>query len=760
MADVLQARPGAVKPAAASDARFNMGRLSALPQAAGSEAPARTRDSAAAWVTAAASAVLVGAVVLTRSAAGSVPFDPSPLLAFDAAKVPAFLRSLAVLAGMNLAAWAVGGVVQRVLGSAGESSLLDPLRRLALGFLALADVVLLLAALHLLRRGLLLVLLLWLAAAGLASLVRRAWTARPRIALAIDAPSAAAGVTVLLMGASVVLGAHMPDYGWDAFTYHLALPERYLFENRIVVSPLFPHSALSLTVEMLYTLALAVDPGPAAKLLHAELGALAAAAVAALAAHHSRRAAALGVLVLAADPLFNWELGVAYSDLGAMLFAVLAVASLQDRLAAGGSGAQPPGGMSPRGPSAGIHFRREPPECGPAALRLCGVFAGASVATRYTAAAVPLAVVAVLWMARIPRRQKLRDSAAIAALCALVLSPWLVRNAIITGNPAAPALQWLFYEPGQEYFDARAMEQQLAFVRLVGFGRGLGDLLALPVNLTLRAREGDYDAFGFRIGPLYVAGLAAALALRHARRSPVLRGLPQALGVLALAWFFTSQEPRYLMPALGLAALAAAVGLDELLRLCAAYGPRALTLLPWLIPLAALAHTQWGAVKRLPYVYGYALGRLSVQAFRSQDPALMIADRLRATLGARDRLFLVYEPRGFFFRDMQYVFANTFEQMQMVHRIGDPDALAAALRRQGVTHVLVNTGNIARYRTIPVPGYGERELDQDLQLLGAMLERHSTLVLADRGVFVRRLAGAAAPEPASERGQGERKWER
>jgi len=732
MADVLQARPGAVKPAAASDARFNMGRLSALPQAAGSEAPARTRDSAAAWVTAAASAVLVGAVVLTRSAAGSVPFDPSPLLAFDAAKVPAFLRSLAVLAGMNLAAWAVGGVVQRVLGSAGESSLLDPLRRLALGFLALADVVLLLAALHLLRRGLLLVLLLWLAAAGLASLVRRAWTARPRIALAIDAPSAAAGVTVLLMGASVVLGAHMPDYGWDAFTYHLALPERYLFENRIVVSPLFPHSALSLTVEMLYTLALAVDPGPAAKLLHAELGALAAAAVAALAAHHSRRAAALGVLVLAADPLFNWELGVAYSDLGAMLFAVLAVASLQDRLAGGG----------------------------PAALRLCGVFAGASVATRYTAAAVPLAVVAVLWMARIPRRQKLRDSAAIAALCALVLSPWLVRNAIITGNPAAPALQWLFYEPGQEYFDARAMEQQLAFVRLVGFGRGLGDLLALPVNLTLRAREGDYDAFGFRIGPLYVAGLAAALALRHARRSPVLRGLPQALGVLALAWFFTSQEPRYLMPALGLAALAAAVGLDELLRLCAAYGPRALTLLPWLIPLAALAHTQWGAVKRLPYVYGYALGRLSVQAFRSQDPALMIADRLRATLGARDRLFLVYEPRGFFFRDMQYVFANTFEQMQMVHRIGDPDALAAALRRQGVTHVLVNTGNIARYRTIPVPGYGERELDQDLQLLGAMLERHSTLVMADRGVFVRRLSGPAAPETAPERGQGAREWER
>ncbi len=699
--------------------------MSALPLADGSEAPPHPRERALAWALFAVSALLVAAVALSHPATGGMPFDAS--------KLPALLRSLAVLAGVNLAAWVAGGVWQRLLALSHEHSLLDAVRRLALGFLVLADVVLLLAALHLLRRGLLLVALIWLAVAGLVEVAWRARAARPRVVLQGDAATVIAAAAVALIGAGALLGAYMPDYGWDAFTYHLALPERYLFENRIVVSPLFPHSAMPLTIEMLYALVLAVDPGPAAKLLHAELGALAAAAVAALAARHSRRAAALAVVVLAADPLFNWELSVAYSDLGATLFTVLAVASLQDRLAGGGR----------------------------AAVRLCGVFAGACVATRYTAVAVPLAVLGVLWAARAPLRQKLRDSLVVAALCAAVVSPWLVRNLVLTGNPAAPALQSLFYEPGQEYFDAQAMRQQLAFVRQVGFGRGLGDLLALPLNLTLRAREGDYRAFGFRVGPLYVIGLAAALALRPARGSPALRGALPTVGAMTLAWFFTAQEPRYLMPALGLAALAAGVGLCELLRLCAAQAPRALALLPWLVPGLALAHTQGATIARLPYVYGYALGRLSVEGFRGQDPALMVADRLRRTLGANDRLLLVYEPRGFFFQGMPYVFAHYFELMQLIHRAGDPERLAAELRGRGVTHVLVNTANIARYRTVTVPGYGERELDQDLQVLGAMLQRHSTLVLSDRGVFVRRMdwAGAGA-DAGSGSGQGGREWER
>jgi len=180
------------------------------------------------------------------------------------------------------------------------------------------------------------------------------------------------------------------------------------------------------------------------------------------------------VLILLADPLFHWELGVAYSDLGAALFAALALASLQEWMEDGGA----------------------------VAWRTCAVMAGACVATRYTAAVVPAAVMVVLWTRNWrPWRRTLRDSLVLAAVVLAVLAPWLVRNVALTGNPVAPVLQGLFYPPGQEFFDPLALQQQVAFAHGVGFGRGPGQLLMLPLNLTVRASLGDYGRFGFRIGP-------------------------------------------------------------------------------------------------------------------------------------------------------------------------------------------------------------------------------------------------------------------
>src|SRR4029078_3255876 len=160
---------------------------------------------------------------------------------------------------------------------------------------------------------------------------------------------------------------------------------------------------------------------------------------------------------------------------------------------------------------------------------------------------------------------------------------------------------------------------------------------------------------------------------------------------------------------------------------------------PLLVGAVALGHTLAAEATRLPFVYGYALGGLQVSAFRAQEPALQVADALRATLGPDDQLLMVYEPRGFFFRVLRYVFAETRDLMQLVHRAGDAEALAVQVRELGVSHVLVNSNNIARYDTTPVPGYGTEEQRQDLRVLGAMLARHSTPVLAERGVVVRRM---------------------
>ena len=645
-----------------------------------------------------AAIVAVAVVRYPPEAFAGPPFPGWP----QAAKAAAALASCTALLAIDLAAYGVGRELHRRLRPAAVPSLMALVERLALGLLALAGGVLALAALRALRPPLLLGAVAALAVAGAALAARdlRGVHFRPSRPAAV----LAAGAACLLV--SPLLAAWVPDYGWDAFAYHLALPERYLFRNRVVVTPLFPHSAFPQAVEMLYLAALALDSAATAKLLHLQFGVLAALAAFAMARAVSPRAGALAVVILAADPLFNWELAVAYNDLAAMLFALLAVAALDE-------------------------WRRT---ADAASLRTAAVFGGACVAVRYTAGVVPVAMALLLWTWR-PRgawRAKAAATATLAGVGALVLAPWLLRNLVFTGNPVSPAAQSVVHATGEEYFDPAALAQSVAFARAVGFGRGLQDLLLLPVNLTLRARIGDYEGFGFRVGALYALG---ALAFLLGGRGPgIARTAMATSGVATVLWFSTFQEPRYLLPALGLVAVGGGIGLDALLP-----RRRGAASWLWLVPAAALAHAQWTAVALLPWRYGYALGGLPVAAFEAQEPALAIVPGLRRSMAPGDRLLPVHEPRGYFFRGLDYLPATGPELMRLVQRSPGPEALAGRLRSLGVTHVLVNTNAIGRYRTWYVEGYGPEDHERAMARLEAFLARHTTPLLEDRGVIVRKM---------------------
>lgn len=656
----------------------------------------------------------VGLAGVAMVVAAIIRYPPDPALSFDVAlftwpdraKLASVLASCAGLLGLDLAAYALGRTLHRWLRPQPPSTAgLALLERMGLGLLGLAYLALALAAARLLHRPLILGLVLALALAG-AVLAARDVRAAARPSRRTLLLASAAGLLAL----SPLLGAWVPDYGWDGFAYHLAVPERYLYRNRIVVTPLFPHSVFPHTVEMLYLLALSLDSGALAKLLHIQFGALAAAAVFCTAGAAGRRAGVLAVAILAADPLFNWELGVAYNDLAAAFFAMLAAAAVGE-----------------------WHGERPRP-----ALRVAAVFAGACLAVRYPAGVVLLAVVAFVWL-RAPWRDwrsKARLSIEIVAIATLVFSPWLVRNAVFTGNPVAPALQPLFYPAGQEYFHPVALAQNVVFTRSVGRGRDVRDLVLLPVNATLRVKIGAYDTFGYRIGVMYVVGVLAFLAGGH--RGPPVAGTALTLaGLLTLLWFYTFQEPRYLLPALCLMAVAGGVGFD---RLIARGWHRSSALL--LIPLAALLHTQSSAALLLPYRYGYALGSLPVAGFEAQEPALAVVPALRRMMGPGDRLMLIYENRGFFYRGMEYVFSNWFEVMQMIREAESPAAFADQLAALGVTHVLVNTDNVSRYRTWFVEGYGPAEFERDLGRLDAFVIQETTPLFRDRHVLVRRLERA------------------
>jgi hypothetical protein len=621
----------------------------------------------------------------------------------DGGKLLGALRSLAVLAALNLAAGITGHAAVRRL----STELAPGLRAIvaiACGFVLIGWAVLLLGGAGLLAPPALAAILALPILAALPWLVKRApsWPGRPSrwwwvVALAL---------------VPALLDAFVPELGWDALTYHLALPERFLREGHVSIDPFSTYSAFPQGTEMLYTLALGLDGAELAKLLNLEMGLLALAALGLLAGGVSRRCAVLAVVLLLPDPVLQWELRSAYTDLPVMLYLLLAFAALV---------------QWSRGRSRGL-------------LVLAGVLAGACVGVRLPALAVPVTFALAFALASRrddrPWAAAARAAAVIGAVAAATFLPWMIRNVALTGNPVTPLLQGVFHRRGHEFFDPVVIDQQVRFAQSIGMGHGPLAFLALPWNLTMRSQPGVYaGSFGFEVAVLPVFGALAALAL-PVRGQPVVRAALAVSLIFAVIWFVGSQEARYLLPIFPLLALAAAAAFDHL----AGAGRAVLAL-----PAAALL---WGMVpwmNRLGYEYGHALGTLPRESLESSDPSGRVAAVLRRTLPPAAKVLMVLEARAYFYRGLDLIPYHAYEGspvLRLIHANPDGAALRCRLAALQVSHLVLNTNHIPRHPTF-TSGYTSADYSTDLATLRTFLRQWSSPIIADAGV----VAVALQPPP-------------
>jgi len=632
------------------------------------------------------------------------------------AKLASVARTLLWLGAINLAAWSSAAWLSRLPAPGRLADLHAPMR-LALGFGVLAVGALGLAAAGALAQPAFAALLAAPCLAWIGLGLRRRGR-RP----ALRMPERRAAWAALLLAGLLVrpfLDAFGPDPGWDALSYHLALPERYLFENGVVMTPFSHLSGYAMGTQMLYLLALGVDGVSLAVLLHFEFGLLLLATLWRLGRRFSLRAAALAPLLLLADPLFQQELGWAYADLPLAFYATLAAACF----------------------AAWLDDRDDPRP-----LVYAGLLCGLCGSTRYLGAVVPAALCALVWLPPGPRRfrQSLGACLRMGLVSAAVASPWLLRNALLTGNPVVPFLQSLFHAPGREYIDPLVLAQSTAWVRTIGMGRDLGALLALPWNLSMETIPGIYSgSFGFQVGPLYAVGALAALALRDLRRDRFARTLLLLIGIHTAIWFYTLQEPRFLMPAFALMALAGGLAFDRLSRQ-GRFGRAILAL-----PLLAALYTQALRLPSLPEDYAIALGGAPGDYYERHGPAQRAAAVLRDEGRPDAGVLLLFEQRGFLFRGLRYVpyhGSSGSPVLLLIHRAPDLAALRCRLQDMGITHVFVNR-KLRRAQPVFLPGYSQADYAGDLRRIEELLRQGERRFDAEGALLVE-LAPARCGAPA------------
>ena len=565
------------------------------------------------------------------------------------------------LAGARLAAWAVGS---RLTGLA--HLVWDGMAGLTLLVFVLLAVGLLPHGFHGTTVRVVLVLF-----AGTA-VVRARLDPRPRFAERAALDPATRGFVLLLLAvaAAVFVWNRVPPVFFDARAYHFAQPELWLVEGRIAPVRWSLHSWFPPGMSVLYGAGLATGGEAWANDANLVLGVGLLGVVFDLGRRSCGTAAGLAAcLVLSGLPLIAYALAVPAADLAHGAFACAALGAL-------------------------VQFRATGWPCWLERAALLG--AGAAL-TKYLGLLAPVGLGA-LWLATQVRspaglhalRTRLRLVARFTAPALALLAPWLVANLIVTHNPVAPVGSAILAtrglaEGGAESFraDARGGLPNARDVR----------------SLVPRWLTGDADesriyptpAFGF-LPLVLVPGLI--FALRDAPRTRPLVLL--ALALLAL-WLVTFRWERFLVAPAALLAVALGCGAVLTWR-----RGGVLTALPVLALLVGGLSAVRSTVEIVRFTGGFAVAAGSespVELVKRSLPSARLYARADVLMDPeQDRVLLIGEMRhyGLSVSRAAPTGFNTHPLVEALQASPDPDACHRALLEQGFTHVIVDTGQVAR----------------------------------------------------------------
>lgn len=470
-------------------------------------------------------------------------------------------------------------------------------------------------------------------------------------------------------------------FGYDVLEYHLQLPREYLESGRVDYTPHNVYGSFPANAEMLYLLSMIIHGDPyrgaaTAKIINAMLAILCVFAAYVAGREMSPRAGIATGVITAGVGWLTYLSGVAYAENAMLLFTMIAVAALMRALRSPGSPTPSKGG----GRTDGIAW-----------IRLAGLMTGFACGCKYTAillvAAPAAAMVLFMPWPTFTSRSRALVAFVLAALAAF--SPWLIKNAAMTGNPVFPLANSVFdaYPPGW------GQAESLHFAACHQPGPEESPLLARLALLWQRVPGDPLQRFG----PLVF--LLAALRLISSGRTRADILLAILLFAQVLAWLFTTHlYARFAVPMIIPLVLLAGRAVGAATTPAARRGLTALiiagTAFSGFMTARLYAQHLYTDGGKLPLegADGYFL-----QGVGGGHEHLGVINQ---SLPQDARVLMIGDAKAFYFRrrvDYCVVF-NRNPFIETVRTVDSPRAIIHWLQQQGYTHVLINWAEVARLR--------------------------------------------------------------
>lgn len=629
---------------------------------------------------------------------------------------PHLIVPLAWGALTHLAMWNAGTWVRtRILGATwlDEAPALRAFQSAMLGFATLGCLAIVLGVSRLLYAPLLAAIVVVLAVLGLLRLVRSGIPTL-RAPILSDVPMIACGAFIL----ANVPRALIPVLEHDENVYHLLIPKLYLAGHALLLLPWSLGANMPHLVDLSFVFPVAFGGLTAAKVFVLGFIAWTLCGLAPFgrAMLGPIGPGVLGVLYLSGR-VVQWHFGLSYVEpvIGAV---VLCVLQCLWRYAESGDGPH---------------------------VRVLAIVMGAACASKYTAWPFAVVVFASLALIRptVGRRIGVGALAVAVLLCALLVVPWLIKDAIATGNPIYPNAYGLF---GGAHWSTI---QDVQFQHEMGYGRGaqrtVGAYLRLPWRLVVEPYTGTLGSASFSFGLMVLLLASMAFPWRRAEFRTWLR----VLSIAAFAfWCAGSKQSRYLVAFVPVMVVTAGVALVPLRRF-----RTALASVTILVAVAALIQIRWQPYPAEPLLDAFTVSREELLA---RNLCWDLAQFLNGIVPAGGHVFSFWENR-LYFLERPFIADGSYgspTSLAALREAGDAHAFAAQLAAEGVTHVVVNPyfyktymANGFLYNLIDDAYYPATRMKADDELFDRFLTDELTLIPWDGGWAVFRLNAAADRAP-------------
>lgn len=493
-----------------------------------------------------------------------------------------------------------------------------------------------------------------------------------------------AGLVLMIL----ILGA-VPPVSRDALIHHLAIPKLYLKHGGIYETPELSFSYYPMNLDLLYLIPLYFKNDIFPKFIHFAFALITAAMVYRyLLRRLTREYALLGALFFLSIPIIVRLSGEVYVDLGLVCFLFAALLFIFHWVESGFQSKHLFIGAVCCGLALGTKYN------GLIGLFLLTLFI-AFVYSRYHAGQKRYGIKAISW------------AAAFAGVALIVFSPWMIRNALWTGNPVYPLYSSVFSSENQAENESisAAEHKKKSRVSHINIRKDLYDesmweIVLIPIRVFFQGEDNDPKYFDGRASPfLLLLPIFAFFRIKDDTkqlRTEKMMMLFFSICFLLLACAQTSIRIRYFAPIIPPLVVLSMLGLYNIYTLIlGAYlkvsdGVKIAFI--FMLVLVMLGLNAVYMVNRFQYVrpMSYLTGEISRDAYIQQyRPEYACMRYANINLSPDAKILGVYVGNRGYFSDIPIVF-NLDMLQQLAAKADSAIQVAQGLDEKNISHLLIN----------------------------------------------------------------------